>query len=183
MLFRSLTFIPVLRKQFCEVLNLNPEDLILPENSEFFPAFGAALSTEENNSFSFEEIIEKNKTIDKTLNENALPALFSNKNEYEQWKQNRNIKRLKFSPLSRGDEQRAKSLYLGIDSGSTTTKIVIIDDTQNIVYQSYANNEGNSLKKVSEGLTEFFNQTKEQNIDAKIVSNLPKLFLANYLRC
>jgi Activator of 2-hydroxyglutaryl-CoA dehydratase (HSP70-class ATPase domain) len=166
-----LTFIPVLRKQFCEVLNLNPEDLILPENSEFFPAFGAALSAGENNSFSFEEIIEKCKITDKALNKNALPSLFSNKNEYEQWKQNRNIKRLTFSPLSRGDEQRAKSLHLGIDSGSTTTKIVIIDNTQNIVYQYYANNEGNSLKKVSEGLTEFFNQTKEQNIEAKIVSS------------
>jgi len=42
-----LTFIPALREQFCKILNLRNEDLILPENSEFFPAFGAALSAEK----------------------------------------------------------------------------------------------------------------------------------------
>ncbi|MDR1739884.1 MAG: hypothetical protein LBR45_03925 [Bacteroidales bacterium] len=41
-----LTFIPALREQFAKVLKINPEDLILPENSEFFPAFGAALSVD-----------------------------------------------------------------------------------------------------------------------------------------
>jgi len=130
---------------------------------------------------SLQEIIEKCKNSDKALNENVLPPLFYSKKEYEDWKNNRDIKPLRHcgldpqSSLKTWDsdfhQSYGNNLFLGIDSGSTTTKIVIIDDEQNIVYQYYANNEGNSLKKVSEGLTEFFNLAKEQNIEAKIVSS------------
>ena len=162
-----LTFIPALRRQFCEILKLKNEELLLLENSEFFPAFGAALMA-ESQIFTIKEIIEKCKNSDKALNDNVLSPLFNNKKEYEEWKKNRDIKPFCFKSLENVNTQ---SLYLGIDSGSTTTKIVIIDDAQNIVYQYYTNNEGNSLKKVSEGLAEFFNQTKEQNIEAKIVSS------------
>ena len=167
-----LTFIPALRKQFCEILKLKNEDLVLPENSEFFPAFGAALLT-DNQVFTIQKIIEKCKNTDKILNETALPPLFHNQNEYDEWKNNRDIKPLRHCGLDPQSPQKTggNGFFLGIDSGSTTTKIVIIDDAQNIVYQYYANNEGNSLKKVSEGLAQFFNQAKEQNIEPKIVSS------------
>ena len=162
-----LTFISALRKQFCEILKLQNEDLILPENSEFFPAWGAALI--ENKNMYLQEIIRKCKNTDKALNDNALPPLFHSQKEYEDWKNNRDIKKLNFRQSHL--EGNLGDLHLGIDSGSTTTKIVIIDDAQNIVYQYYGNNEGNSLKKISDGLAQFFNQAKEQNIEPKIVSS------------
>jgi predicted CoA-substrate-specific enzyme activase len=117
-----------------------------------------------------QEIIEKCKMSDKVLKNSELLPLFDNKNEYEKWKQSRNIKPLRYRALDSRSFDGAQNLYLGIDSGSTTTKIVIIDDAQNIVYQYYTYNEGNSLKKVSEGLTAFLQQTKTQNIEVKIAA-------------
>jgi predicted CoA-substrate-specific enzyme activase len=123
--------------------------------------------------FSLQEIINKSKTAGKAQQNSVLRPLFHTTEEYEEWKNSRNIKKLNYKPLTAQNysDEDLGNLYLGIDSGSTTTKIVIIDSSQNIVYQYYANNDGNSLKKVSEGLIEFFNQAKQQNIDVKIASS------------
>ncbi|MDR1739883.1 MAG: acyl-CoA dehydratase activase-related protein, partial [Bacteroidales bacterium] len=121
-------------------------------------------------SFTLQEIIDRCKTGNKGSNvSNAMPPLFRSESEYENWKANRSVKELNFTSLKDGIFK--ETLYLGIDSGSTTTKIVIIDDAQNIVYQRYANNEGNSLKKVSEGLQEFFRQAKEAGVSARIAAS------------
>jgi activator of 2-hydroxyglutaryl-CoA dehydratase len=88
----------------------------------------------------------------------------------------RNIKPLKFKLLNDITEKKhavslRQNLYLGIDSGSTITKIVIIDNNQSIVYQHYVNNKGNSLKKITEGLSEFYRQAEKQGIDVNISSS------------
>jgi len=75
--------------------------------------------------------------------------LFADKEEYERWKKTRNVKHLKRASVG---EQR---LFLGIDSGSTTTKILILDEDENIVFTYYAANQGNPLQKAVEGLREF----------------------------
>lgn len=112
-------------------------------SSEFFPALGAAMSSPPN-YFHLPEIAEKIKNWNNILNNNNLKPLFEDKSDYEQWKQNRNVKLLCFKPLSEQNSanENPEGLFLGIDSGSTTTKIVLIDNEQRIVYQNYTSNEG-----------------------------------------
>ncbi|MDR3220038.1 MAG: hypothetical protein LBU22_13885 [Dysgonamonadaceae bacterium] len=96
------------------------------------------------NYFHLPEIAEKIKNWNNILNNNNLKPLFEDKSDYEQWKQNRNVKLLCFKPLSEQNSanENPEGLFLGIDSGSTTTKIVLIDNEQRIVYQNYTSNEG-----------------------------------------
>ena len=160
-----LTFIPALREQFRKNLNLQSNDLLIPENSEYFPALGAALHAVEESKI---ECILQKQSNKQEEQKNTLPALFENEGEYNKWKKSRKVKKIVFEPLG---TQKQIQVFLGIDSGSTTTKIVMIDDKQHVVFQYYANNNGDSLKKVIEGLSNFYTQAKEQNVEVKILSS------------
>jgi predicted CoA-substrate-specific enzyme activase len=163
-----LTFIPALREQFRQILNLQSNDLIIPENSEYFPALGAAFYAKEQvQTFKKEHLLQKQTTQPIEL-KNTLPVLFENEQQYSDWKESRNIKKMSFVPLG---TQKQINAFLGIDSGSTTTKITIIDENQNVVFSYYANNEGDSLKKTIEGLNDFYRQAKELDVDVNILSS------------
>jgi predicted CoA-substrate-specific enzyme activase len=164
-----LTFVPALRKSFCELLKLNETDLILPENSEYFPAWGAALSVEAGaKRIDLEEILQSLALTAKNSEKDALPVLFENEKTYRQWKANRNTGRLQFIPLN---GKGVVECFLGIDSGSTTTKIVVTDKEFNILYHFYSDNEGNSLQKVTEGLNRFYRQARENGTEVRILSS------------
>ncbi len=161
-----LTFIPALRDRFCEILQLSSKDFFVPDNSEFFSALGAALyAGEKSQSFDLEALL-KNQANNSVEYSAGLPALFGSKKEYEAWKQNRNIKPLSFTAL----ENVEGPLFLGIDSGSTTTKITVIDDKQRIVFKYYANNDGDSLQRAIEGLKEFYCKAEAKKIVTSAVT-------------
>ena len=163
-----LTFIPALRKAFTEVLDVDESELILPENSEYFPAWGAAMnSKEERSAQEINLLIQKLETRGYNHAEH-LTALFENKEEYRSWKQSRKIKRLKRVEL--GNKEHI-DCFLGIDSGSTTTKILVMDESENIVYSFYDSNQGNPLRKVVEGLKKFSQEVKRKEISLRFISS------------
>lgn len=163
-----LTFIPALRNAFKEVLKLNEENFILPENGEFFPAYGAALYEGKESIFhKLEHLIEKSTKSDSTQKD-TLPALFKDEADLNNWLKNRKIKPLKFKPLGR---EKNIECFLGIDSGSTTTKIVVMDADANLIYTFYGSNEGNPLKKVIEGVNKFYQEALEKGVSVKFLSS------------
>lgn len=164
-----LTFIPALRNSFKEVLKLSDADFILPENGEYFPAYGSALYEKEGaNTFKLQSLIEKLSAATSSNHSDALPALFQDDLEYIEWQANRKIKSLKFKELG---STSSVECFLGIDSGSTTTKIVVMDTDANIIYKFYGNNEGNPLKKVVEGLAQFHQEAEEKGVNVKFLSS------------
>jgi predicted CoA-substrate-specific enzyme activase len=164
-----LTFIPALRTAFRDILKLDDNDLILPENSEFFPALGCALlAGKQENTVVLQEIENRFLNNKKSLQSDFLPPLFKDKGEYEQWKVNRKIKRLTTRELKPNETLKC---YLGIDSGSTTTKILILDEQENVIFKFYSSNNGNPLKTATDGLQTFYNDVKNKNIDLQIVGS------------
>lgn len=164
-----LTFIPALRNAFRDVLKIQDSDIIIPENGEYFPAWGAALHTEqEAEGTNLLELIDKLSFSTSSNHEEALEPLFKDELEYIEWDANRNVKTLKFKPLG---EDKYVECFLGIDSGSTTSKIVVVDTDANIIYKFYGNNEGNPLKKVMEGLSLFYKEAEEKGVTVKFRSS------------
>lgn len=164
-----LTFIPALRNSFRNVLKIQDIDLIVPENGEFFPAWGAALYKEESPAeFELKVLIEKLSISTSSNHTDALDPLFKDELEYIEWDANRNIKALQFKPLG---EDKYVECFLGIDSGSTTSKVVVMDTAANIIYKFYGNNEGNPLKKVMEGLDLFYKEAEEKGVKVRFLSS------------
>ncbi len=164
-----LTFIPALRDAFSEVLKIQSEDIIVPENGEYFPAWGSALYHEADaKTFDLDELVDKLSESTSSNHSDALEPLFKDELEYIEWDANRNVKALKFKPLG---EEKYVECFLGIDSGSTTSKVVVMDTDANIIYKFYGNNEGNPLKKVMEGLSLFYKEAQEKGVTVKFLSS------------
>lgn len=156
-----LTFIPALRNSFKELLKLKDSDFILPANSEYFPALGCAMLAPEdvvidNPGLWSEKLITKS-----TSQEDTLPVLFKNNEEYTAWKANRSIKKFKRWEWNPG---KHADCFLGIDSGSTTTKVIVLSQESDVIYTFYDRNEGNPLKKAIEGLDGFYKKARKEGI-------------------
>ncbi|HOS17211.1 MAG TPA: acyl-CoA dehydratase activase-related protein, partial [Bacteroidales bacterium] len=97
-----------------------------------------------------------------------LPALFSDKNELNEWKQKKNNH---FVPNIEWEELSSLDCYLGVDSGSTTTKIVLIDSNENIIFKTYLRNEGDSFHAFLNGLISLKEEADKHNKTIRIVSS------------
>lgn len=166
------TFVPELSKAFIKVAKLNNEDALIPESSEAVPAWGASILAEKNSNSkliseyitTFNEKIEHTYTFDK----NYLKPLFKNKDEYEKWQQSKEKYRLKRIDIS---DLESSNCFIGIDSGSTTTKIIAIDEKGRVFFEHYAKNQGLSLNAVSDGLQNLLDKTEQANINMNVLGS------------
>ncbi|MDH6355256.1 putative CoA-substrate-specific enzyme activase [Dysgonomonas sp. PH5-45] len=163
-----LTFIPALRNAFINYLHLNEDDYVILDNSNLLPAWGAALADRTEAEpvvlSGFLEFLQKEeKGLDLKI-DNRLEAIFSNDQDVKEWHEQKNKKQIKSTPL----KDHKGYCYLGIDSGSTTTKITLIDEAGNLLYSYYAPNQGNSIQAVRNGLSELLAKSHEAGVDLQI---------------
>ncbi len=147
-----LTFLPSLRQAFVRVMNLKPEQLILLPGAETTTARGAALSADKTATMSLDEIRQRLSRETTKGSEQYLSPLFTDEAQYQQWQRDLKVKPLQYAEIEQGQHY---GVFLGIDSGSTTTKFVVTDGEGRILFKSYSNNDGNPLKKVEEALRTF----------------------------
>jgi predicted CoA-substrate-specific enzyme activase len=149
-------FLSELRKRFIDTLHVTVENAIAPIHSQLYVAIGAALLSSEEKEVSLEEIKEKvdELTNKKDDNLNRLMPLFKDEMDYQSFRKEHNhtpLKRLELSNYS-------GNVYLGIDAGSTTTKIALIGENAELLYTYYGSNEGDPLTKIVSIIKELYQQ-------------------------
>lgn len=140
-----LYFLSELRNRFCESLRLNEESAIAPENSQLFAAIGAALSSTKEKSLKLKDLTTKVEGLADCKEEEVkyLKPLFTNEEEYRKF-----LDRHDKAEVQRGDLTAYQGkVFLGIDAGSTTTKVALIGEQGELLYSMYSNNEGDPLAK------------------------------------
>ncbi len=161
-----LTFSSELRKRFIDYLNL--EDVYTPENGEVFVAIGAALEANEA-PLRIEEVIERIKAYrrrHKDTIRKTIEPLFGSEEEYEAFR-----KRHEKASLERIDVGAYKgNAYLGIDAGSTTTKMLLIGENEEILYEYYAHNRGNPVDVTRRALLKMYETLHEDIVIKKAFS-------------
>ena len=162
-----LTFIPALRKAFMNYLHIEDEDVVLPEYGTLLPALGAALSQNDENevcklSVLVDRLSVKCESIG-NLN-SGLNPVFSSEKDYADWQKRISEHKLRKSELKAGEQD----VFIGIDSGSTTTKIVVTGKDDSILFSYYRPNGGHAIETVSAGL----NLLKEECLKRHAVLNI-----------
>ncbi|MCD7708437.1 MAG: acyl-CoA dehydratase activase, partial [Clostridiales bacterium] len=142
-----LTFNPVLVHVFAERLGLSDDEILIPEHPELMIAKGAVLSLDgicRGNAVEIDGLLEKLSRLTKKhpIDDALSKPLFSSQEEQDEFLARHALPDQKNRAPKRGEKVSA---WLGIDSGSTTTKFVLIDNDENLIDSFYAPNGGEPL--------------------------------------
>lgn len=161
-----LYFLSELRQRFIETLNLSKKEIIFPDNSQLFVAIGAALASKKEDSMSFSALLQKTTELKDISSHEVqrLRPLFLDEDEFNEFKLRHEKNKVKRRELSTYEGK----CYLGVDAGSTTTKVVLIDEEGAILYSYYGSNEGSPLNSTIKVLEELYGLMPEK---AKIVNS------------
>ena len=147
-----LHFLPELKKAFIRTLRLTPEQVVDPENSHLFAAMGAALESGDAEPVMLQKLIDLLETgIAVSFEMPRLPALFSDAADYGRFQQRHASAVVKKANL----ETYCGNCYLGIDAGSTTTKMTLIGEEGQLLYSYYAGNQGNPIETAKSAIWEL----------------------------
>ena len=147
-----LHFLKGLRKAFKQTLNLTDENAVFPENAPCFMAIGAALASVGVQPKTIDNIIADIEKVRESDDIATGEALFADKEEYAEF-----VKRHRATDLQFADIQSYEGdCYLGIDSGSTTTKLILITPDCKILYSHYQSNNGQPLDVIIDKLKEIY---------------------------
>lgn len=150
-----LFFLDQLRQRFIDTLNLQNDEIIFPENSQLFVAMGAALLAKEGDKVTtVTTLLDKLDNIDDSIlsSENTLSPLFVSDDDRNEFRHRHYIDKVRKNDI----RSYVGNVYLGLDVGSTTTKAVLIDDNDSLLYSFYDSNEGNPLDVVVKILKEIY---------------------------
>ena len=148
-----LHFLPELKNAFIRTLKLTDEQIIAPDHSHLFAATGAALNHKENCEASISTLIDKLSTgIKMEFEIKRMDSLFANQEEYDEFLNRHNENSVATADIStyEGD------CFLGIDAGSTTTKVALVGEDGSLLYSFYSNNNGSPLATTIRAMKEIY---------------------------
>lgn len=150
-----LTFLSELRNSFDESLKIKG---ICPENSLYFVALGTAFCSEEK--ISITDTIRRLETYKYQNQYSFIDPLFKNEDEYKEFKARHEEEKVLIHSL----ENYKGNAFLGIDAGSTTIKLVLIDEKGNLLDSSYQSNSGNPIPLIHDYLKNFYDKYEDIKI-------------------
>ena len=126
-----LHFLSELRQRFIETLHLTDETALLPENSHLFAAYGTAVSNKGEANLDFDTLLGRLETgAELSAEVSRLDPLFKNEDDYAVFKERHDKDKVKRVPLS----TYKGNAFLGIDAGSTTTKVALVSEQGDLLY-------------------------------------------------
>jgi predicted CoA-substrate-specific enzyme activase len=147
-----LTFLPALKHAFMHVLNVDQSAILEADHAELLPAIGAALADgADRQAFTLTQLADLLSDVqrrDRTA-QSRLAPLFTDGSDFRRWEQARTQHNIGRVDIGHMDGARC---FLGVDSGSTTSKMVLIDQQGRVVFSHYCNNDGNAVRAVRDGL-------------------------------
>lgn len=158
-----LHFLDQLKRTFIRTLRLDEEHAITPENSHLFAAIGSALNYKPEKQLALTDIMARLSSEIKMEFEVArLEPLFASEAEYDDFRKRHGSNHVKTADI----RTYHGNCYLGIDAGSTTTKVALVDEDGSLLYSFYSGNNGSPLATAIRAMKEIYEQKPE---DANIV--------------
>ena len=169
-----LTFSSVLRKSFDEALGVTGT---CPENSLLYVALGAALYADKE--FELSAVADALDQYAATATYASEPPLFANKQEYEEFHARHMSHSVPHVPFS----AQCGPVHIGIDSGSTTVKLVVVDEKSQILYTNYQPNLGNPLPLIREQLIKIYREHPGLQVASVTTTGYGEELVKNAFRC
>ena len=148
-----LHFLSELKGAFIRTLKLDEEHTIVPENSHLFAAIGSALNCKGEGVTTLTALIRKLSSDIKMEFEVArMEPLFETQEDYDTFMERQNQYNVVVSPI----ESYEGNCFLGVDAGSTTTKVALVGEDGSLLYAFYNHNDGSPLKTTIRAIKEIY---------------------------
>ena len=172
-----LHFLSELRRRFVETLKLKEEEVVIPEKPELFVAIGAALLADKEELRDLEGLIKDLHHMSKdTTTKQVLEPLFNSEEELHAFRQRHQKQCVRKLEL----QNYKGRAFLGIDAGSTTTKMALIGENNELLYTYYGSNKGDPLKLVKEQLIALYEVLpKDISINSSCVTGYGEALIQN----
>ena len=178
-----LTFLPALRKAFADYLHLEAKDFIVLKEGNLIPALGCAIRAgKEAEAVDIDELLDRiahpeacrhqqNCGCTAVADADELQPLFHSEAEYTAWLRDKQRYATPLYPMHSGREE----VVIGIDSGSTTTKLIVVradkDHQGEIIFSDYSMNLGNPIHAVEQALKRLKQKAEESGTTLDIVGS------------
>ena len=154
-----LHFLSELRAAFIRTLKLDEEHVIQTDNSHLFAAIGSALNAKDDVFYTMQEMVDKlSVDIKMEFEVERLDPLFENKEAYDIFTARHSRHHVVTGDLASYEG----NCYLGIDAGSTTTKVALVGEDGSLLYSFYSNNNGSPLKTAVKSIQEIYSLLPEK---------------------
>ena len=157
-----LHFLTELKAAFIRTLNLSDEQIIAPDNSHLFAAIGSALNSAKDVTVDINTLIERlSNTIKLEFEVARMEPLFNSNEDYDNFTARHNKAKVLTDNLSTYEG----NCFLGIDAGSTTTKVALVGEDGSLLYSFYSSNNGSPLATTIKAIKEIYSiLPKDANI-------------------
>ncbi len=153
-----LHFLSELKAAFIRTLNLDSEHAITPDNSHLFAAIGSALNYKEDTVTTLSSILERlSGGIKMEFEVARMEPLFADQAAYDAFTARHGSSHVRTADLA----SYKGNCYLGIDAGSTTTKIALVSESGDLLYSFYNNNNGSPLTTAIGSIQEIYSLLPE----------------------
>ena len=148
-----LHFLTELKQAFIRTLNLTGDAIIAPENSHLFAASGAAMNSEGKGATTIGALLKKlSGEIKIEFEVTRMEPLFKDETDYNEFIEKHNVHSVKKGDISTYEG----NVFLGVDAGSTTTKVALVGEDGSLLYSFYDNNNGSPLKTTIKAIKEIY---------------------------
>ena len=148
-----LHFLTELKNAFVRTLNLSEEQIIAPDNSHLFAAIGSALTSKKDVTVDIDVIIERlSNTIKLEFEVARMEPLFESEEAYKTFTNRHSKAKVLTDDLSTYEG----NCFLGIDAGSTTTKVALVGEDGSLLYSFYSSNNGSPLATTIKAIKEIY---------------------------
>ncbi|MGN0156875.1 MAG: acyl-CoA dehydratase activase-related protein [Lachnospiraceae bacterium] len=148
-----LHFLSELKNAFIRTLKLDEEHTIDVNNSHLFAAMGSALNAKKDTFFTMQQMVDKlSSDIKMEFEVERMEPLFEDEVSYNKFRERHDSHCVRTAEL----KDYSGNCYLGIDAGSTTTKIALVGEDGALLYSFYSNNNGSPLSTAVEALKEIY---------------------------
>lgn len=149
-----------LRNAFVEGLHLTEENALFPEYGRFSVSVGAAIyAAGQENGITYSELVNRiEKSMEEKVETGHSEPLFADEKEYEEFR----LRHSQASVETVYPEDYEGDAYIGIDCGSTTTKLVLLGENGELLFSYYDSNKGNPVEIVRVQLREIYSICKDK---------------------
>ena len=169
-----LTYNPTLIQVFAQRLGLREDQIIRPGNADTIVALGAALAMDElyplptgrAAPMTPEQALERLSAAPPAAGQHHTERYFGSDAERDAWRASHALPALQTPDVRPGDTLR---VYIGVDAGSTTSKLVLLDENETVLDRFYASNRGDPIEVIRHGLQELYKKYSAMGVKLEVL--------------